>query len=58
MTMVVSLHQVEYARRYAERIIGLNEGLVVFDGPPNALSDDILETIYGRHNGRTSLAHS
>ena len=56
MTMVVSLHQVEYARRYAERIIGLNDGSVVFDGPPEALSDAVLETIYGRQNGRTSLA--
>ena len=58
ITMVVSLHQVEYARRYAERIIGLNEGLVVFDGTPEALSDEVLETIYGRQNGRTSLANS
>jgi phosphonate transport system ATP-binding protein len=57
ITMVVSLHQVEFARRYAERIIGLNDGRVVFDGAPDALSDDILDTIYGRHDGRTSLAH-
>ncbi len=57
ITMVVSLHQVEYARRYAERIVGLNDGRVVFDDAPEALSDEILETIYGRHHGRTSLAH-
>ena len=48
ITMVVSLHQVDYARRYAERIIGLNDGRVVFDGTPEALSDAVLQTIYGR----------
>ncbi|MDP6238123.1 MAG: phosphonate ABC transporter ATP-binding protein [Alphaproteobacteria bacterium] len=57
ITMVVSLHQVDYARRYAERIIGLNDGRVVFDGTPEALSDAVLETIYGRRNGSNGLAH-
>ena len=34
ITAVVSLHQVEFARRYADRIVGLARGAVVFDGPP------------------------
>ncbi|MDP7539619.1 MAG: phosphonate ABC transporter ATP-binding protein [Alphaproteobacteria bacterium] len=58
ITMVVSLHQVDYARRYAERIIGLNDGRVVFDGTPEALSDVVLETIYGRQNDSNGLADS
>lgn len=44
---VVSLHQLDLARAYADRIIGLSDGLVVFDGSPNALSDDDLRRIYG-----------
>ena len=34
ITAVVSLHQLEFARRFADRIVGLARGEVVFDGPP------------------------
>ena len=53
ITTIVSLHQVELARRYAERVIGLNDGNVVFDGPVGDLSDDVLRRIYGNggHSG-------
>lgn len=44
---VVSLHQLEYARRFADRVVGLSHGAVVFDGPPDALDDGVLAQIYG-----------
>lgn len=34
LTAVISLHQVDFARKFADRIIGLKAGAVVFDGPP------------------------
>jgi phosphonate transport system ATP-binding protein len=34
ITAIVSLHQVELARRFADRVIGLSGGRVVFDGRP------------------------
>ena len=34
ITAVVSLHQLEFARRYADVIVGLAQGAVVFEGPP------------------------
>jgi phosphonate transport system ATP-binding protein len=37
LTVIVSLHQVELARNFADRIIGLNAGYVVFDGSASAL---------------------
>lgn len=43
---VVSLHQVDLARRYADRIVGLSQGRVVFDGPPEQLTDSILASLY------------
>jgi len=43
---VVSLHQLEYARQFADRIIGLSAGRVVFDGPPQKLDDEALGRIY------------
>jgi phosphonate transport system ATP-binding protein len=38
LTAVVSLHQVEFARQFADRIIGLRAGRVVFDGSPADLT--------------------
>ena len=46
-TVVVCLHQVEFAKRYCPRIIGLKNGELVFDGPPEDLSMKILQEIYG-----------
>ncbi|MDG2033613.1 MAG: phosphonate ABC transporter ATP-binding protein [Rhodospirillales bacterium] len=43
---IVSLHQIEYAKRYADRIIGLSEGEIVFDGPPTALDNKTIRKIY------------
>jgi phosphonate transport system ATP-binding protein len=45
--VLVNMHDVELARRFADRIIGMREGRVVFDGTPAELSDAMLTTIYG-----------
>ena len=47
ISVICNLHQVDFAREYAERIIGLSRGTLVFDGAPTALTDDILDEIYG-----------
>lgn len=46
-TIVVSLHQVEYAINYCPRTVALREGEVVYDGPSSALTPDFLRKIYG-----------
>jgi phosphonate transport system ATP-binding protein len=46
ITTVVSLHQVELACAYADRIIGLNRGRVVFDGAPGELRPEVRNQIY------------
>ena len=43
---IISLHQIEYAKRFADRIIGLSQGEIVFDGPPSALRDKTIRHIY------------
>jgi len=58
ITMVVSLHQVELAREYADRVVGLARGCVVFDGPPEALSEGVLEMIYDQAPGAVTLQAS
>ena len=47
MPVVMNIHNVELARRFACRIIGMSKGEVVFDGAPEALGDDDLTAIYG-----------
>ncbi len=43
---LVNLHQVDVAKRYASRIIGIKNGKMVFDGPPEALTDHHAALIY------------
>ena len=45
--VLVNIHDVELARRYADRIVGMTGGRVVYDGEPRGLSDAMLRTIYG-----------
>jgi phosphonate transport system ATP-binding protein len=49
ITAIVSLHQLEYAQRFADRIIGLANAHVVFDGTADDLNDDKLAAIYAGH---------
>jgi phosphonate transport system ATP-binding protein len=48
ITVLVNLHQVDLAKRFADRIIGLNAGRVVFDGTPAELDREKLARIYRR----------
>jgi phosphonate transport system ATP-binding protein len=45
--VIVNIHNVELARRFASRIIGMTGGQVVYNGSPEGLTDADLKTIYG-----------
>jgi phosphonate transport system ATP-binding protein len=47
LTLIVSLHQVEFARQFADRIIGLQNGAVAFDGTPAELTPSQADGLYG-----------
>ena len=47
MLAIVSLHQVDLARQFGDRIIGLRAGRVVFDGPARSLDAVAVAAIYG-----------
>ena len=47
MPVIVNMHDVELARRFAQRIVGMSGGSVVYDGPPDGLTDAMLRQIYG-----------
>ena len=46
ITVVMSLHHLDLAKQYASRIIGMSDGQVAFDGPPESLSDDIIDKVF------------
>lgn len=46
-TVLVSLHQVDFAIRYCPRTIALNAGRIVYDGPSAALTPALLGVLYG-----------
>ncbi len=45
--IVINMHDVVLAQRFASRIIGMSEGAVVYDGAPSGLTQQILQSIYG-----------
>ena len=46
-TVLVSLHQIDFAWRYCPRSVALKEGRVVFDGPTHSLTPELLRHVYG-----------
>jgi phosphonate transport system ATP-binding protein len=45
--VVINMHDVELAKRFADRIVGMSGGRIIFDGSAGELSDDMLKQIYG-----------
>jgi phosphonate transport system ATP-binding protein len=47
VTVVVSLHQVDFALKYCRRVVALRDGRVMYDGPAAAVTAALLRGIYG-----------
>ncbi len=45
--VVVNVHTIEHARRFADRVVGLRAGRIVHDGPARELTDNVVADIYG-----------
>jgi phosphonate transport system ATP-binding protein len=48
ITIVANMHHVDLAIKYASRIIGIQDGRIVYDGPSDKIDDATLVQIYGR----------
>ncbi|MCV6608248.1 MAG: phosphonate ABC transporter ATP-binding protein [Campylobacterales bacterium] len=46
VTVISNLHHLEYAKDYCDRIIGVNNGTVIFDGHSSELTEELVEKIY------------
>lgn len=46
ISVLINIHHVELALEYADRIIGIRAGKIVYDGPSDQVTKEVLETIY------------
>lgn len=47
ITVIVNLHQVDVAKKYSDRMVGLNDGQIVFNDVPEAMKQEAVTKIYG-----------
>jgi len=52
VTVLCSLHFLDLVHRYADRVVALNQGQLVFDGPPKEIDDQKFKDIYGKEAER------
>jgi phosphonate transport system ATP-binding protein len=45
--VVINMHDVDLAKRFASRIVGMSNGAIIYDGKPTDLTDSVLKSIYG-----------
>ena len=55
LSTIVNIHDVALAQMYVERIVGLQLGEIVFDGPPDGLTPDVLTQIYGEEDWEATI---
>lgn len=46
ITVLINIHHVELALEFCDRIIGIRDGEIVYDGPSNLVTQDVLSLIY------------
>ena len=47
ITVLINIHHVELALEYCDRVIGIREGQIVFDGSSDTVDQSVLDLIYG-----------
>ena len=48
ISVLINIHHVDLALEYADRVIGIKAGKIIYDGPSDQVDDEVLEKIYGR----------
>ena len=48
--VICNLHSLEIAKEYCDRLIGLSDGKIVFDGHPSSLTKELAEQLYDLEN--------
>ncbi len=55
LAAIINIHDVALAQMFVQRIIGLQLGAVVYDGPPTGLTSDVLTQIYGEEDWEATI---
>lgn len=55
LAAIINIHDVLLAQMFAERIVGLRLGEIVYDGPPDGLTPDVLTEIYGEEDWEATI---
>jgi phosphonate transport system ATP-binding protein len=55
LAAIINIHDVALAQMFVQRVIGLRFGVVEFDGLPEALTPDVLTTIYGEEDWEATI---
>jgi phosphonate transport system ATP-binding protein len=55
LSAIINIHDVMLAQMFAERIVGLQLGEIVYDGPPGDLTADVLTKIYGEEDWSATI---
>jgi len=55
LAAIINIHDVLLAQMYSQRIVGLELGSIVYDGPPDGLTPDVLTRIYGEEDWEATI---
>ena len=55
LSAIINIHDVMLAQMFAERIVGLRLGEIVYDGPPDQLTAEALTSIYGEEDWASTI---
>src|SRR5664279_3904262 len=55
LSAIINIHDVMLAQMFAERIVGLRLGEIVYDGPPDGLTPDVLTSSYGEEDWSATI---
>ena len=55
LAAIINIHDVLLAQMFSNRIVGLEKGVIVYDGPPEDLTPEVLTKIYGEENWEATI---
>jgi phosphonate transport system ATP-binding protein len=58
LAAIINIHDVQLAQMFTRRIVGLQHGSIVYDGPPDDLTADVLTSIYGEEDWEATIRRS
>ncbi|MEH6527085.1 MAG: phosphonate ABC transporter ATP-binding protein [Sneathiella sp.] len=56
LSAIINIHDVLLAQMFAKRVVGLQLGEIVYDGPPDGLGPDVLTQIYGEEDWEATIS--